>query len=109
MRGGGAPELRAPLATGRLLILPAFPPRETRITADLAARRNAIVSALATDTLILHATPGGRLETSLRQKLLPLTTPCDSPSRKRVTSSMPALLFASAKPKQLSTTTDGHR
>jgi predicted Rossmann fold nucleotide-binding protein DprA/Smf involved in DNA uptake len=70
-----APELRAPLAAGRLLILSAFGPAEPRVTAELAARRNAIVSALATDTLILHATPGGRLETSLRQKPLPITTP----------------------------------
>jgi len=70
-----APELRAPLAAGRLLILSAFPPTETRITPELAARRNALVSALATDTLILHATPGGRLESSLRQKPLPLTIP----------------------------------
>ena len=69
------PELKTPLAAGRLLILSAFPPTETRVTADLAARRNAIVSALATDTLILHITTGGRLETSLRQKPLPLTTP----------------------------------
>lgn len=70
-----APELKSPLAAGRLLILSAFPPTETRVTADLAARRNAIVSALATDTLILHATPGGRLETSFLQKPLPLITP----------------------------------
>jgi hypothetical protein len=47
----------------------------TRVTADLAARRNAIVSALASDTLILHAPPGGRLETSLHKKPLPLITP----------------------------------
>jgi predicted Rossmann fold nucleotide-binding protein DprA/Smf involved in DNA uptake len=67
-----APELQAPLAAGRLLILSAFGPGEARITAGLAARRNAIVSALATDTLILHATPGGRLETSLRQQPLSL-------------------------------------
>jgi precorrin-6B methylase 1 len=70
-----APELKAPLAAGRLLILSAFGPGDARITAYLAARRNAIVSALATDTLILHATPGGRLETSLRQKPRPLTMP----------------------------------
>jgi predicted Rossmann fold nucleotide-binding protein DprA/Smf involved in DNA uptake len=70
-----APELKAPLDAGRLLILSAFGPGETRVTADLAARRNAIVSVLATETLILHATPGGRLESSLRQKPLPLTGP----------------------------------
>jgi predicted Rossmann fold nucleotide-binding protein DprA/Smf involved in DNA uptake len=67
-----APELKAPLAVGRLLILSAFPPTETRVTAELAARRNAIVSALATETVIFHATPGGRIETNLRQKPLPL-------------------------------------
>jgi predicted Rossmann fold nucleotide-binding protein DprA/Smf involved in DNA uptake len=61
-----APELKSPLAAGRLLVLSAFPATETRITSELAARRNAIVSALATDTLFLHITTGGRLETSLR-------------------------------------------
>lgn len=69
------PDWKAPLAAGHLLILSAFPVSETRITADLAVRRNAIVSALATETLVLHSTPGGRLETSLRQKPLPLITP----------------------------------
>jgi predicted Rossmann fold nucleotide-binding protein DprA/Smf involved in DNA uptake len=67
-----APELKSPLAAGRLLILSAFPPTETRVTADLAARRNAIVSALATEIMVLHSTPGGRLETSLRKIPLPL-------------------------------------
>ncbi len=62
-----APELKAPLAAGRLLILSAFGPGEPRMTADLAARRNTVVSALATDTLILHTTPGGRLERSLHR------------------------------------------
>lgn len=70
-----APELKAPLIAGWLLILSAFRPTETRVTAELAARRNAIVAALATDTLILHATPGGRLEKSLSQKPLPLHIP----------------------------------
>jgi predicted Rossmann fold nucleotide-binding protein DprA/Smf involved in DNA uptake len=68
-----APELNAPLAAGRLLMLSAFPPAERRITADLAARRNIIVSALAVETLIFHATPGGRLAASLGQTPLPLT------------------------------------
>jgi predicted Rossmann fold nucleotide-binding protein DprA/Smf involved in DNA uptake len=70
-----APELKAPLAAGRLLILSAFPTTETRVTAGLAARRNAIVSALADEVFIAHATPGGRLETSLSQNPLPLTIP----------------------------------
>ena len=63
------PELRPALAAGRLLILSTFHATETRITADLAARRNAIVAALADKMLVLHAAPGGRLETSLRQNL----------------------------------------
>ena len=67
-----APELRTPFAAGRLLILSAFGPSKTHITADLAARRNAVVSALATEALVLHSTPGGRLEASLRQNPLPL-------------------------------------
>jgi predicted Rossmann fold nucleotide-binding protein DprA/Smf involved in DNA uptake len=62
-----ARELKAPLAAGRLLILSAFPTTQTRVTAELAARRNAVVSALATETLILHVTPGGRLERSLHR------------------------------------------
>lgn len=66
------PDWKAPLAAGHLLILSAFHVSETRITADLAVRRNAIVSALATETLVLHSTPGGRLEASLRQNPLPL-------------------------------------
>jgi predicted Rossmann fold nucleotide-binding protein DprA/Smf involved in DNA uptake len=54
-------EWRDALASGNMLILSAFDPKETRVTADLAARRNVLVAALATDTLILHATPGGHL------------------------------------------------
>lgn len=69
------PEWRKPLANGRLLILSFFPQTETRITADLAARRNELVAALADEVYIAHATPGGRLESSLRQKPLPLPTP----------------------------------
>jgi predicted Rossmann fold nucleotide-binding protein DprA/Smf involved in DNA uptake len=69
------PEWRKPLADRRLLILSFFPHTETHITADLATRRNELVAALADDVFIAHATPGGRLESTLRQKPLPLATP----------------------------------
>ena len=69
------PEWKKPLADGRLLILSIFPNTEKRITADLATRRNELVATLADEVFVAHATPGGRLETSLRQKPLPLTTP----------------------------------
>jgi len=65
------PEWKTPLADGRLLILSIFPQTESRITADLAARRNELVAALADQVFVAYATPGGRLENSLRQK--PLT------------------------------------
>jgi predicted Rossmann fold nucleotide-binding protein DprA/Smf involved in DNA uptake len=66
------PEWKTPLADGRLLLLSIFPPTERRITADLAARRNELVAALADQVFVAYAAPGGRLETSLRQKPLPL-------------------------------------
>ena len=65
------PEWKKPLADGRLLILSIFPQIESRITAELAARRNELVAALADQVFVAYATPGGRLETSLRQELLP--------------------------------------
>ncbi len=69
------PEWRKPLADGRLLILSFCAKKEAHITADLAARRNELVAALADDVYVAHATPGGRLESSLSQKPLPLATP----------------------------------
>jgi hypothetical protein len=50
-----------------VLILSAFLSTETRATATLPARRNAVVSALATDAVVFFATPGAHPETSLRQ------------------------------------------
>jgi predicted Rossmann fold nucleotide-binding protein DprA/Smf involved in DNA uptake len=67
-------EWQKPLDGGRLLILSFFPDKETRITAELASRRNELVAALADEVYLAHATPGGRLETSLRQKPLPMPT-----------------------------------
>jgi predicted Rossmann fold nucleotide-binding protein DprA/Smf involved in DNA uptake len=61
------PDWEKPLADGRLLILSIFPQTESRITAALAA--------LADQVFVAYATPGGRLETSLRQKPLALAAP----------------------------------
>ena len=50
-----------PLDDGRLLILSEFNETKTRITADLARRRNELVAALADEAIIIHATPGGNI------------------------------------------------
>jgi len=49
-----------PLDEGRLLILSAFRKSETRVTADLARRRNDFVAALADEAWFAHITPGGK-------------------------------------------------
>lgn len=51
-----------PLAEGRLLLLSFFDDTIRRPTADLAARRNAHVAALANRLLIAHAEKGGKTE-----------------------------------------------
>lgn len=56
------PEWRQPLADGRLLVLSAFPDTETRVTADLARRRNEFVAALADEVYFAHITPGGHTD-----------------------------------------------
>ena len=50
------------VANGRLLILSCFNERERRVTAELAARRNEFVAALADEVWFAHVTPGGQLE-----------------------------------------------
>jgi predicted Rossmann fold nucleotide-binding protein DprA/Smf involved in DNA uptake len=50
------------LDAGRLLLLSAFPETETRITTDLARRRNEFVAALADEAWFAHITPGGQAE-----------------------------------------------
>jgi predicted Rossmann fold nucleotide-binding protein DprA/Smf involved in DNA uptake len=61
------PDWKKPLAAGRLLILSAFTATANRITAELAARRNEFVAALADDIFIAHATIGGHLEKLTRR------------------------------------------
>ena len=51
-----------PLADGRLLILSGFRAAENRITAELAARRNELVAALADEVWFAHIAPGGQME-----------------------------------------------
>ena len=55
-------EWRQPLADGRLLILSGFAETATRVTAELATRRNEIVAALADEVWFAHITPGGQSE-----------------------------------------------
>jgi len=56
------PDWKKPLTDGRLLILSCFSEGERRVTADLAARRNELVAALADEVWFAHITPGGRTE-----------------------------------------------
>lgn len=55
-------EWQTPLAEGRLLILSGFTATKKRVTAELAARRNALVAALADEVCFAHITPGGQTE-----------------------------------------------
>jgi predicted Rossmann fold nucleotide-binding protein DprA/Smf involved in DNA uptake len=69
---------KAPLAAGRLLILSPFSPTHRRVTADLAARRNEFVAALADEAWFAHITPGGqsdRLTTLLAKWQIPFSAP----------------------------------
>ncbi len=53
---------KAPLAGGRLLIISCFPASQRRATAELAARRNELVAALADEVWFAHIAPGGQME-----------------------------------------------
>jgi hypothetical protein len=53
---------KAPLADGRLLILSCFPAAQHRATAELAARCNEFVVALADEVWFAHIAPGGQME-----------------------------------------------
>jgi len=55
-------EWRTPLDEGRLLILSCFSPGHGRATAELAARRNLVVAALADEHWFAHIAPGGQSE-----------------------------------------------
>jgi len=68
------PEWRVPVDEGRLLIATQFPAASKRITAVRAEQRNQWLAAHADQILDAWATPGGRLESSLR----------DVPSAKKI-------------------------
>ena len=60
-------EWRPPMSEGRLLILSPFGRSQHRPTATLAAHRNDLVAALATDLFIPYAAPGGKTESLARK------------------------------------------
>lgn len=60
---------KKPLAEGRLLLLSFFDDGVRRATADLAARRNAYVAALADRILFAHAGKGSKTEGLCRDAL----------------------------------------
>lgn len=53
-------EWRKPLTDGQLLILSAFPDTATRVTSELARRRNEFVAALSDEAWFAYVTPGGK-------------------------------------------------
>jgi predicted Rossmann fold nucleotide-binding protein DprA/Smf involved in DNA uptake len=53
---------KKPLADGRLLLLSCFKSSVHRATADLVARRNELVAALADELWFAHVTPGGQMQ-----------------------------------------------
>jgi hypothetical protein len=69
------PEWRTPIDEGRMLVLSPFAPNESRVTADLAARRNDYVASLADEVWIAHATDGGKLQKTMNARA---STPIDS-------------------------------
>jgi predicted Rossmann fold nucleotide-binding protein DprA/Smf involved in DNA uptake len=69
---------KAPLSAGRLLIISSFSSAHRRVTADLAARRNEFVAALADEAWFAHITPGGKadhLTKRLADWQIPFSTP----------------------------------
>ena len=60
-------EWRTPISEGRLLILSSFGRSQHRPTAALAAQRNDLVAALATELFFPYSAPGGKTESLARQ------------------------------------------
>lgn len=58
---------KEPLGEGRLLLLSSFSNKQKRTTVDMAHERNRFVAALAEKILVIHATPGGKLENMCRE------------------------------------------
>jgi predicted Rossmann fold nucleotide-binding protein DprA/Smf involved in DNA uptake len=66
------------VASGRMLLLSCFPNAARRVTAELAARRNEFVAALADEVYIAHAATGGHLA-ALTNRVRAWGTPICSP------------------------------
>ena len=64
------PDWKKPLGAGRLLVLSAFTATANRVTAELAARRNEFVAALADEVFIAHAAAGIATGAQFRRGLL---------------------------------------
>lgn len=62
-------EWTSALDAGRLLLLSPFAPEERRVTAVLAARRNAFVASIADAVFVAYADPGGKTEAFCRDVL----------------------------------------
>ena len=60
--------MKNPLADGRLLVLTFFTKAKNGVTAELAARRNEFVAALAVEIWFAHIAPGGEMQ-RLKQKI----------------------------------------
>jgi predicted Rossmann fold nucleotide-binding protein DprA/Smf involved in DNA uptake len=60
---------KVPLEENRLLILSPFAGKQHRATADLAAKRNAFVAALAEEIFVAYAAPGSKIEFFCRDLL----------------------------------------
>jgi hypothetical protein len=53
---------KEPLAQGRLLLLSRFGTTDRRVTAELAARRNEFIAAMADEVWFAHIAPGGKMQ-----------------------------------------------
>lgn len=62
------PEWKLLIEEGRMLILSPFSPKESRVTAALAARRNDYVASLADEVWIAHAYQGGKLQNFIQNQ-----------------------------------------
>lgn len=60
------PEWKSPIEEDRMLILSPFSPKESRITAALAARRNDYIAMLADEVWCSHIADGGKLQEILK-------------------------------------------
>jgi len=63
------PDWKAPLKTGRLLLISSFPLHVRRVTHTTAMARNSFVASLADLLLVAHANPGGSTERLCRDAL----------------------------------------